>query len=193
MALVLKDRVKETTTSTGTGSYALGNSVSGFQDFSVIGDGNTTFYCCTDRTDFEVGLGTYSSSGNTLARTTILASSNGGDAINWSAGDKDIFVTQPSNKAVYLDASGHIETSDGRNLTNVNATTLDSIDSTSFLRSDPADTKTSGALTLSDGVHLNIGSGNDLRIQHSAKPRLIYSPTCELKIRAKANETVLTF
>ena len=74
MALVLSDRAKETTTTTGTGTYTLAGAVTGFETFASIGNGNTTFYACTDGTDFEVGVGTYTSSGTTLARTTILQS-----------------------------------------------------------------------------------------------------------------------
>ena len=140
MALVLADRVKETTTTTGTGTYTLaGAADSSFETFAQIGDGNTTYYACTDGTDFEVGIGTYTASGTTLARTTILQSSNSDSAVNWGAGTKDIFCTQPAEKAVYLDASGYAAAFDGRNITNVDAETLDSINSTSFLRNDNGD------------------------------------------------------
>ena len=106
MALVVKDRVKETTTTTGTGTYTLDGAVQGFQSFGVIGDGNTTYYAVTNGTDWEVGVGTYTASGTTLARTSILESSNAGSAVNWSAGPKDIFVTYPAERAVYLSAAG---------------------------------------------------------------------------------------
>jgi hypothetical protein len=95
MPLVVKDRVKETSTTVGTGTYTLAGAATGFQSFSVIGNGNTTYYTATDGTNWEVGIGTYTSSGTTLARTTILSSSTG-SAINWGAGSKDIFVTYPS-------------------------------------------------------------------------------------------------
>jgi len=108
MALVLKDRVKETTTTTGTGTYTLAGAEAGFQAFSAVGDGNTTYYACTNNTEWEVGIGTYTASGTTLARTTILASSNSDSSVNWSAGEKFIFVTQPSSKAVYTDANGQL-------------------------------------------------------------------------------------
>lgn len=108
MALVIKDRVQETTTTTSTGSYSLAGAKAGFQSFSVIGDGNTCYYACTDGTDFEIGVGTYTSSNSTLARTTILESSNSDAAVNWGSGSKDIFVTYPADKAVFKDASGNI-------------------------------------------------------------------------------------
>ena len=126
MALVVADRIKETTSTTGTGTYTLGGASTGFEAFSVIGNGNTTYYCCTDGTDFEVGIGTYTLSGTTLARTTILQSSNSDSAINWGSGTRDIFVTQPAEKAVYRDASGYIDAFDGRNLTNLNASNVSS-------------------------------------------------------------------
>ena len=113
MALVLKDRVKETTTTTGTGTYTLAGAATGFEAFSAVGDGNTTYYCCTDGTNFEVGVGTYTASGTTLARTTILQSSNSDAAVNWTSGTRDIFVTQPAEKAVFEDAGGDVYISGG--------------------------------------------------------------------------------
>jgi len=108
MALVVADRIKATTNTTGTGTYTIGVASIGFENFSVIGDGNTTYYCCTDETDFEVGIGTYTASGTTLARTTILQSSNSDNAVNWGAGAKTIFCTQPAEKAVFKNASGNV-------------------------------------------------------------------------------------
>lgn len=105
MALVVKDRVKETTTTTSTGTYTLAGAVTGFQAFSVIGDGNTTYYSITDGTDWEVGIGTYTASGTTLSRDTILESSNSGNAVNWGAGTKDIFVTYPAERSMYVDGT----------------------------------------------------------------------------------------
>ena len=111
MALVLADRVKETSTTTGTGTYTLAGAVTGFESFASIGNGNTTYYACTLGADFEVGIGTYTASGTTLARTTILQSSNSDNAVDWGAGTKTLFCTQPAEKAVFLDASGHISIS----------------------------------------------------------------------------------
>jgi hypothetical protein len=105
MPLVLKDRVKETTTTTSTGAYTLAGAVTGYQSFSVIGDGNTTYYAVTNGTDWEVGIGTYTSSGTTLSRDTILESSNSGNAVNWGAGTKDIFVTYPAERSMYVDGT----------------------------------------------------------------------------------------
>jgi hypothetical protein len=76
MALVIKDRVKETTTTTGTGTLTLAGALSGFDSFADVGNGNTTYYSCTDGTDFEVGIGTYTLSGTTLSRDTVFESSS---------------------------------------------------------------------------------------------------------------------
>ena len=109
MALEIHDRVKETTTTTGTGTYTLAGAVTGFETFTAnLDNSDTTYYACTDNTDFEVGLGTFTSSGTTLARTTILASSNSNNAVNWSSGTRTIFMTYPADKAVFEDASGHV-------------------------------------------------------------------------------------
>jgi hypothetical protein len=108
MALVLSDRIKETTTTTGTGTYTLGGAVTGFETFTTnLSNSDTTYYACSDGTDFEVGLGTFTSSGTTLARTTILASSNSNNAVSWSSGTRTIFCTLPAAKTVFLDASGN--------------------------------------------------------------------------------------
>jgi hypothetical protein len=102
MALVINDRVRETTTVTGTGSATLLGAVTGYQSFSVIGNGNTTYYTIADQggPNWEVGLGTWST-GGTLARTTVLASSNSGSLVNFTTGTKDVFVTYPSENAIY--------------------------------------------------------------------------------------------
>ena len=103
MALAVKDRVKVTSTTAGTGTFTLGSAVLGYQDFSVIGDGNTTYYTIVGvgTAEWEVGIGTYGSLGGTLTRDTILESSNSGSAVNFSAGNKEVFVTYPAERAVY--------------------------------------------------------------------------------------------
>lgn len=108
MALVLADRVKETTTTTGTGTVTLAGTSTGFQSFSAVGNGNTTYYTIVGGSEWEVGLGTYTSSGTTLSRSTVLASSNSGSLVNFSAGSKDVFVTYPAEKSVNLDGSGNV-------------------------------------------------------------------------------------
>ena len=107
MALVLADRVKETTATTGTGTVTLAGASVGFQSFAVIGNGNTTFYTIAlqNGAEWEVGIGTYTSSGTTLSRDSVLASSNSGALVNFSAGTKDVFVTYPASYSL-LGAGG---------------------------------------------------------------------------------------
>ena len=125
MALVLADRVRETTTVTGTGTATLLGAVSGYQSFAAVGNANTTYYVIANQSasEWEVGIGTYTSSGTTLSRTTVLSSSNGGSLVNFSAGTKDVFVDYPASKAVYEDASGNIDSYPITNGT-INGTTV---------------------------------------------------------------------
>ena len=109
MAFVINDRVKETTTTTGTGTFTLAGAVTGFETFGTgIGNSNTTYYAVTlpGSTEFEVGLGTLSSDSSTIARTTIISSSNSDSAVNFSAGTKTIFCTIPASKSVLLSDVG---------------------------------------------------------------------------------------
>jgi hypothetical protein len=109
MALVINDRVKESSTTTGTGTFDLDGVVSGFEGFVAgIGDGNTTYYTIFNQgtTEWEVGVGTVTDAAtDTLARTTVITSSNGDAAVNFTSGTKDVFCTMPASKVVYLDAS----------------------------------------------------------------------------------------
>ena len=110
MALVLNDRVKETTTTTGTGTFTLAGAVTGFETFGAgVGNSNTTYYAVTlpGSAEFEVGLGTLNSDSSTIARTTVISSSNSDNAVNFSSGTKTIFCTIPASKSVFLDASGN--------------------------------------------------------------------------------------
>jgi len=111
MALILGDRIQETSTSTGTGTISLAGAVTGYQSFAVIGNTNTTYYTIADQSgsNWEVGIGTYYSGNTSLARTTILASSNSNAAVLFTAGTKSVFVTYPAEKAIYSDA-GNITT-----------------------------------------------------------------------------------
>jgi len=109
MALVINDRVKVNSTTTGTGAFALGTAVTGFETFAQgIGNNNTTYYCIFNQgtSEFEVGLGTLDGTSANLTRTTVISSSNSDSAVDFSAGTKDVFCTLPASKSVYLDATG---------------------------------------------------------------------------------------
>jgi hypothetical protein len=108
MALVLKDRVKETSTTAGTGTLTLDGAVTGFQSFAAVGDGNSTYYAIADNATgaWEVGIGTYTSSGTTLSRTTVLSSSNSGSLVSFTSNPKDVFVTYPSSRSAYQNEAG---------------------------------------------------------------------------------------
>jgi len=110
MALVINDRVKETTTTSGTNPFTLAGAVTGFETFGAgVGNSNTTYYAVTlpNTSEFEVGLGTLNSDSTTLTRTTVISSSNSDNAVNFSSGTKTIFCTIPASKSVFLDASGN--------------------------------------------------------------------------------------
>ena len=109
MAIVLKDRVKETTNTTGTSDFVLAGAVGGFQSFAAVGNGNITYYAAVDPAtgDWEVGKGTYSTTGPTLTRDTIYESSAAGAKISFSAGVKDVFVTYPAERAIYEEPNGN--------------------------------------------------------------------------------------
>ena len=110
MALVLNDRVKETSTTTGVGAMALGGAATGFETFAAgVGNSNTTYYAIFNQgtTQWEVGLGTLDGTSANLTRTTPISSSNSDAAVNFTSGTKDVFCTLPASKSVYLDASGN--------------------------------------------------------------------------------------
>jgi hypothetical protein len=100
MALVLKDRVKESTATSGTGTVVLLGAAVGYQSFAVIGNGNQTYYAIAGGPNWEVGIGTYYSGNTSLSRDTILASSNSNAAVVFS-GTNEVFVTYPAEEAVY--------------------------------------------------------------------------------------------
>jgi len=149
MALVIADRVKDSTTTTGTGTVTLsGTAATGYQNFSVIGNGNTTYYTIAGQgtTEWEVGVGTYTSSGTTLARTTVLSSSNSGAAVNFSAGTKDVFVTYPSEYANFSGSGQAIV------LNKANA-------SVSYTIAAGDNGMSVGPVTISGGVTITVSSG----------------------------------
>lgn len=111
MALILADRVQETTTSPGTGSATLNGAVTGYQAFSAaMANADTCYYTIADQggAGWEVGIGTYASSGNQLQRTSVLASSNGGSLTNFSSGTQAVFITYPAEKSVNLNGNGNV-------------------------------------------------------------------------------------
>ncbi len=130
MALILADRVRETTPTTGTGTLTLTGPFSGFRAFSAIGDGNTTYYAIADANtgEWEVGVGTYSTSGNTLSRDTVLDSSNTGSLVVFAAGAKDVICTQPAERAVYLEAAGTSTIVPGITISGLTASTALALD-----------------------------------------------------------------
>src|SRR5210317_1245128 len=127
MALVINDRVKQTSTTTGTGTFDLTGTISGFESFVTgIGNSNTTYYSIVNENgEFEVGLGTVTDAAtDTLSRDTIISSSNSDSAVDFGAGTKNVFCTLPASEAVILDSSGNIVANNGSNLTNLNADNL---------------------------------------------------------------------
>ena len=166
MALVLDDRVKETSTTTGTGTLDLSGAVSGFQTFVAgVGNGNTTYYAIVNRdeAEWETGVGTVTdASTDTLARTTVIASSNSDSAVNFSAGTKDVFTTLPASKAVYEDASADVTLPDDLIL-----------GSDSAVLKFGADSDTT--LTHTDGTGLTLNSTNKLLFRDTGL--YVYSST----------------
>jgi hypothetical protein len=151
MPLVVKDRVRETTTTTGTGTVTLAGAVAGFQSFSAIGNANTTYYTINlpGANEWEVGIGTYTASGTTLSRDTILASSNSGSAVNFSAGTKDVFCTYPAGRSVYYDTSTNVT---------LNALTLSGGTANGVVYLNASKVATSGTALTFDGTNLGVGS-----------------------------------
>ena len=135
MAFVIKDRVKETTTTTGTGTVTLAGAVSGFEAFSAIGNTNTTYYAIVHQSadEWEIGIGTYTASGTTLSRDTVLSSSNSDSAVSFTSGTKDVFCTYPAEKAVYTSASpSFVDTTLTGNFVGTSATFSDHVSVSSF-------------------------------------------------------------
>ena len=153
MALVVKDRVQETSTTTGTGTITLAGAVSGFQSFSVIGNANTTYYTIVGGSEWEVGLGTYTSSGTTLSRDTVLASSTG-SKIDFAAGTKNVFVTYPATESVYQDANNDAYAPQfaASNGLNVNNGTI----GTSYTFPTGYNSVEAGDITISNGVTVTV-------------------------------------
>lgn len=160
MPLVVRDRVKETSTTAGTGTFTLAGASAGFQSFSAIGNGNTTYYAIVGQVvaEWEVGLGTYTSSGTTLSRDVVLSSSSGGAKINFSAGTKDVFCNYPAEKAVYGDENNtafepQFAASNGLLMNNMTV-------GTSFTIPTGYSAMAVGPVVVSSGVTITVPSGS---------------------------------
>lgn len=160
MAFVIKDRVKETTTTTGTGTLTLAGALNGFDAFSEIGNGNNTYYACTDGTNFEVGIGTYTLSGTTLSRDTVLESSS-------------TKITADVNGAVNASASVTVDNVQGGTLTTgqrVRGTGISGVVTIAGVSSQTSITL-SEAVTLTNDTALTIG---DEKINWLAGTRTVF-------------------
>jgi hypothetical protein len=150
MALVIADRVKETTTTAGTGTITLGGASSGFQSFAVVGNANTTYYTIAAQigNEWEVGIGTYTSSGTTLARTTVLSNSSGTQpsALSFSAGVKDVFITYPAELAAFANGNGVVV----ENYTELTGT---------YTMTTGKNGMSVGPVTIGSGSSFTVGSG----------------------------------
>ena len=170
MALVLNDRVKVSSSSSGTGVFTLGAAETGFESFLTgIGNNNTTYYTIFNQgtNEFEVGLGTLNANSTTLTRTTVLTSSNSDNTVDFTSGTKDVFCTLPASKAVYLDANGDAVGVQGGNIetlgntftnwNNVNSNTTTTLATTSnaFL---------AGLITVSANATWTVGGNGTLTI-----------------------------
>ena len=180
MALVIKDRVKETTTTTGTGTLTLAGAVTGFDSFADVGDSNTTYYSCTDGTNFEVGVGTYTASGTTLSRDTIFESSS-------------TKITADVNGAVSASTSVTVDNVQGGTLTvgqRVRGTGISGVVTIATVNSQTSivlDT----AVTLADDAALTIG---DEKINWAAGTRTIFcTMPAEKMIYNDASSTPVNF
>jgi hypothetical protein len=158
MALVVYDRVQETTTTTGTGTITLAGAVSGFQSFAVVGNGNTTYYCITSGTAWEVGIGTYTSSGTTLARTTVLANSLGTTAAISLTGTSTVFVTYAAGKSVFEDAT---DTAYAQQFAASNGILANNMTiGTSYVIPTGYSANSTGPVTINSGVTVTVPSGS---------------------------------
>ena len=182
MALVINDRVKETSTTSGTGTLNLAGAVTGFDTFvSGIGDTNTTYYAIFEQgtANWEVGLGTVGdATPDTLARTTVISNSLGNtDKISFGGETADVFCTLPASKALYLDASGAL--ANATVITDANINASGSASSSTFLRGDNSWTAIAGSDITTEGEffsnYTNI-TGNLTTTLTTAKNRMIIGP-----------------
>jgi hypothetical protein len=177
MPFVVADRVRETTTTTGTGTITLsGTAPTGFQTFgTAIGNGNNTFYTIAGGSEWEVGIGTYTAAGTTLSRDTVLSSSAGGTTkVTFSAGTKDVFVDYPAGKAVYQDGS-------------ITAA-LGTVTAPSY--SFTGDTNTGMFSPAADFVALSTAGVERLRIRSNGRVGVNVDPGSQFQVRSPASDTM---
>lgn len=159
MALVVADRVKETSTTAGTGTLTLAGAVAGFQSFAVVGNGNTTYYTIVDSiaNTWEVGIGTYTSAGTTLSRDTVLSNSSGTTAkINFAGNSMEVFVTYPASKSVYEDAGQAVYGGGGSAGIYLNAQTI----TANTTVASGYNGMSAGTITVASGVTVTVASGS---------------------------------
>ena len=202
MALIVADRVKQESTTTGTGTFTLAGSVDGFQNFSDVCSTNDTMYYVIQEkigTDFEVGHGTFNSSGQ-LERTNILQSSNNDNAVNFGAGTKDVFITYPADKAVFQNYDGSItipSTIDGRDLAN-DGSKLDGIEASATADQTAAEIRTlvesatdSNVFTDADHTKLNGIEASATADQTDAEIRAAVEAATDSNVFTDADHTKL--
>lgn len=204
MALVLRDRVKETTTTTGTGTVTLAGAVAGFQSFSAIGNANTTYYAIVEQagTAWEVGVGTYTSAGTTLSRDTVLASSNAGALVNFAAGTKDVFCTYAATQSVHEDAAGNVDgyaiTGGSINNTPIGATTPNTVVATTLTLSNPLAIGSGGtgkgtgnaAVTELEGFTTTATSGGTTTLTNTSSYKQFFTGSANQTITLPATLTL---
>ena len=176
MALVINDRVKETTTTTGTGAVSLAGAVTGFETFAAgIGNSNTVYYCIAhqDQAEFEVGLGTLDGDSSDLTRTTVISSSNSDSAVNFSSGTKDVFCTIPASKMLFKDANNVFSNFSSDTITATTAFVPDASDGAALGTSSLEFSD----LFLADGAVINFGDDQDITLTHTADTGLTTNGT----------------
>jgi hypothetical protein len=182
MAFKIEDRVKETTITTGTGTLTLAAAVTNFERFSAnLSNSDTTYYAIVDSTNnaFEVGLGTYSS--NTLARTTVIASSNSNSAVNLGVGTKEVFITVPASKFVVEDASDNVA---------IGGTVTASAFSGSGASLTGVDVVNDTSPQLGGNLDLN---GNDIVTTSNADLELAPNGTGHVTVKGNTNQGAIQF
>lgn len=180
MALVLANRVQETTTTTGTGTVTLAGAAAGFQSFAVIGNANTTYYTITSGSAWEVGIGTYTSSGTTLARTTILSSSAGGAAITL-AGTSTVFSSYPAEKVISSDYGLLPVTNGGSGQSSYTNGQL-------LIGNTTGNTLSKATLTAGNGIGITNGTGT-ITIAATSAINALGNQTGSISIDISANDT----